>query len=65
MQFQKEKQVKNKGMFENVYFIINAIWFVAVVAAVVFVGLTALGSGFDMIQKRSYKNRKKWDRESS
>ena len=52
-------------MFENIYFIIKAIWFVAVVAAVVFVGLTALSSGFDVIQKRFYKNRKKWDRESS
>jgi len=51
-------------MIENIYFIVNAIWFIVVAAVAVFVCSTVLGSGFDMIQKRSYKNRKKWDRES-
>tara|TARA_B100001093_G_scaffold242460_2_gene232288 strand:- start:256 stop:414 length:159 start_codon:yes stop_codon:yes gene_type:complete len=52
-------------MFENVYFAVHAIGFMTIVAVVVFIGLTALGNGFDMVQKRTYKNRKKWDRESS
>ena len=51
-------------MIENIYVIVNVIWFIIVAAAAVFICSTVLGSGFDMIQKRSYKNRKKWDRES-
>ena len=49
-------------MHENIYFIVNALFFLGVVAALVFVVLTAIGSGFDMIQRRAYRNKKKWDR---
>jgi len=50
-------------MHENIYFIVNALFFLAVIACLTFVGLTLLGSGFDMIQRRAYRNKKKWDKQ--
>ena len=54
---------QKRKMHENIYFIVNALFFLGVVASLVFVVLTAIGSGFDMIQRRAYRNKKKWDKQ--